>query len=145
MRELRTEITINAPPSTVWQILTDIDSYPAWNSFLRHVSGEMMAGGKLKICAYPPGGISFSFKPKVTRLVPDKELRWVGGLILPCVFVGEHIFELESSGAGTRLVQREKFNGFLVPLFWRSLNTHTRLGFEEMNLALKARAEESAR
>ena len=38
-------------------------------------------------------------------------------------------------------VQREEFRGVLVPFFWKSLDTHTRQGFEAMNAALKQRAE----
>ena len=35
----------------------------------------------------------------------------------------------------------EAFSVLLVPFFWRSLDTQTRKGFEEMNQALKLRAE----
>jgi hypothetical protein len=40
-----------------------------------------------------------------------------------------------------RFVQREAFRGLLVPLFARSLDNSTLRGFEEMNRALKERAE----
>jgi len=40
-----------------------------------------------------------------------------------------------------RFVQREVFRGLLVPLFSRSLDNNTQRGFEEMNHALKERAE----
>jgi hypothetical protein len=42
-----------------------------------------------------------------------------------------------------RFVQREVFKGLLVPLFARSLDNNTHRGFEEMNRALKERAEAS--
>ena len=57
------------------------------------------------------------------------------------VFDGRHIFELEPTPVGTRLVQREEFTGILVPLFARSLDKGTKAGFEAMNLAIKQRAE----
>jgi hypothetical protein len=65
--------------------------------------------------------------------------------MLPGLFDGEHIFTMDPLDAGrrTRLVHREEFRGVLVPLFWGSLDTATRQGFEEMNLALKKRVEEA--
>ena len=57
-------------------------------------------------------------------------------------FDGEHIFTIEPLEAGdVRFVQREIFTGVLVPLFMRWLEKDTRRGFEEMNRALKLRAE----
>jgi hypothetical protein len=35
----------------------------------------------------------------------------------------------------------ESFQGYLVPLLWRSVEPASRAGFEAMNRALKARAE----
>ncbi|HLE55364.1 MAG TPA: SRPBCC domain-containing protein [Thermoplasmata archaeon] len=61
---------------------------------------------------------------------------------IPGLFDGEHIFEIEPAGAGrTRFVQREVFRGLLVPVLARSLDRDTKRGFEEMNRALKMRAE----
>jgi hypothetical protein len=83
------------------------------------------------------------FKPTVLRAEPNRELRWLGRLWLPRLFDGEHVFVIEPlDETRVRFVQREEFNGLLVPLFARSLDTDTRRGFEEMNQALKARAEQ---
>jgi hypothetical protein len=61
------------------------------------------------------------------------------------LFDGEHIFEIKPSPEGkTRFIHRERFTGLLVPFVWRSLNTKTRRGFNEMNRALKRRAERIA-
>ena len=63
---------------------------------------------------------------------------------MPGIFDGEHIFSIEPLGTNqARFVQREIFTGLLVPLFTRELDTNTRRGFEEMNQALKARAEQA--
>ena len=83
-----------------------------------------------------------TFKPRVTRVVPEREFRWLGRLLIPGLFDGEHVFEIKPLGENrSGLVQREKFRGLLVPLLWRSLNTSTRQGFNEMNAALKLKAE----
>ena len=75
-------------------------------------------------------------------LEPKNEFRWLGSLIFPGIFDGEHIFQLEQiNDSKTKFIHRENFSGLLVPLFWKSLNTNTRKGFEEMNEALKERIE----
>jgi hypothetical protein len=57
---------------------------------------------------------------------------------------GVHSFTIETLQANRiRFAQREVFTGLLVPIFARSLNTDARSGFEEMNQALKSRAEQT--
>ena len=80
MKEIRTEIEIDAPVNEVWSILTDF------------------------------------------------------------------IFEVEPAGKNaTRFIQREKFNGILVGIFRKSLDTDIKNGFIAMNEALKKEAEKGGR
>ena len=83
-----------------------------------------------------------TFKPKVLNAEPERELRWLGHLLVPGLFDGEHSFTIQPLEENrVRFVQREAFKGLLVPLFSRSLDTNTQRGFEEMNRALKERTE----
>ena len=41
MREIVTEISINAAPETVWSHLVAFDSYPDWNPFITYAAGEV--------------------------------------------------------------------------------------------------------
>lgn len=83
-----------------------------------------------------------TFRPKVLVAEPNTELRWLGRLLIPGLFDGEHYFRLSSLGSNrTRLVHGERFSGVLVPFAKSSLESATRAGFEAMNKALKARAE----
>jgi hypothetical protein len=144
MRELQTSIAIDATPERVWEILTDFDSYPDWNPFIRSTRGKAEAGAKLENRLEPHGGRAMMFKPTVLVAEPVRELRWLGRLLLPGVFDGEHIFRIEPLERGrTRFVQAERFSGVLVPLFGKNLE-RTRRGFEAMNEALKQRAEAQA-
>ena len=86
-----------------------------------------------------------TFRPTVLKAEPNRELRWLGHLLISGLFDGEHSFTIEPLGESrVRFTQREVFTGLLVPLFARGLDTDTWRGFEEMNLALKARAEQVA-
>jgi hypothetical protein len=85
--------------------------------------------------------MDMTFKPVVLVAVPGRELRWIGRLLFPGLFDGEHSFIIEPiPGNSCRLVQAEKFTGLLVSLFGKGFDA-TAAGFEQMNQALKTRAE----
>jgi hypothetical protein len=145
MKELRSEIEIQASAERVWQLLTDFASFPQWNPFIRKASGNIRVGERLEVNIQPSGASGMTFRPSVVKAEPKRELRWLGHLLISGLFDGEHSFTIEPLGEGrVRFIQREVFTGLLVPLFARGLDTDTRRGFEEMNQALKARAEQVA-
>lgn len=144
MRELRTEIEIAAPPERVWEVVSDFDAYPEWNPFIRSIEGDAEVGSRLSVRIEPPGARGMTFKPTVRAVEPARELRWLGRLLLPGLFDGEHRLAIEPlDGGRSRFVQSERFNGLLVGLFGKTLAA-TERGFEEMNTALKRRAEEAS-
>ena len=143
MRELSTNIEISASAKVVWDILTDFDRFAEWNPFIPEARGDLQEGQRLNVRIAPPDGKGMTFKPTIKRVIPERQLRWLGRFIFPGLFDGEHVFEIEVlSEDRVRFVQREKFSGLLVSFLWRSLDTNTRRGFDEMNEALKNRAEE---
>jgi len=145
MKELRSEIEIQASAERVWQLLTDFPSFPQWNPFIRKASGAIRVGERLEVYIQPSGASGMTFRPTVLKAEPNRELRWLGHLLISGLFDGEHSFTIEPLGASrVRFTQREVFTGLLVPLFARGLDTDTRRGFEEMNQALKSKAEQAA-
>ena len=142
-KELNTNIEIDASANVVWEALTDFGRYNQWNPFISSIRGEAKQGGRLEILIQPPNGSEMTFHPVILELRPERELRWIGQLLLPGILDSEHQFQIESLGENrTRLINREVFFGLLVPLLWRDLNTNIRQGFEEMNRALKKLVEE---
>ena len=142
MKELRSEIEINASAERVWHVLTDFASFPQWNPFIRHASGEPKAGERLEVTIQLSGARGMTFHPTVLQTELNCELRWLGQLRLPGLFDGEHIFTIEQLDADrVRFTQREIFTGLLVPFRGDRLDIDTRRGFKEMNQALKKRAE----
>ena len=142
MKEIKTEILINASPEKVWKILTDFESYPNWNPFIVSIEENIRVGSIFKVVLHPPKSKPMTFKPTCISMEPNKEFIWLGKLFFPGIFDGKHIFELqETSATKTKLVQREEFNGLLLPLLWKQLDNHTRKGFELMNEKLKKEAE----
>ena len=142
MKELYTEMDIDAPAEHVWSILVQFGRYPEWNPFIVDVLGTAEPGARLRVTLSPPGGRAITMKPRVTEVVAGQTLEWLGHLGVPGLFDGRHRFELHDSPTGSRLIQREVFTGVLVPLFARSLDARTVKGFVAMNAALKRRAEQ---
>jgi hypothetical protein len=83
-----------------------------------------------------------TIKPRVIKVDKGKEFRWLGHLFFPGIFDGEHIFELLDRDKHTLFVQREEFKGLFSSPILKSIGSKTQKGFEEMNSALKALAEE---
>lgn len=142
MRELNTEIEINAPAEKVWSALMNFADYPQWNPFVREISGETKLGSTLTVNIKPEGGMGARLSPVVVKNDENRMFAWKGRLGISGVFDGQHEFILEPNKAGTvRFVQREEFSGFLVPVLWPVMEKSTRRGFEQMNAALKAFVE----
>lgn len=140
-RRIETNIDINAPSSRVWALLTDFARMPSWNPFIKSISGNLAQGARLAVHIAPPGSSGMHFKPTVLSVRPERELRWLGHLLVPGIFDGEHYFLLEPVGENrTRLTQGEKFSGLLVGLLASTLAA-TGAGFKAMNTALKQKAE----
>ncbi len=142
-KEIKSEILINATPEKVWTILTKFEDYPKWNPFIKSITGNVAVGNKITARLEPPEANGMTFKPKVLVFDANNEFRWIGHLIFPGLFDGEHKFELIDNGNGTTTFkQSEKFAGILVPFFKKMLDNNTKKGFEEMNKKLKELAEQ---
>lgn len=144
MEEFKTEIEISAKPERIWEILIDFDKYPKWNPLIRQIRGRVEIGSQLEILLESPEGKIIKFMPRVTISNPNTELRWFWKPFIPGLFEGEHIFTIKTlDKGGVLFIQKELLNGILVPLLGKMFFTKIGPGFEEMNRALKKRAETS--
>jgi hypothetical protein len=109
------------------------------------VAGTAAVGERLHVTPGPAGS-GPSFRPRVLEASPGRTLRWLGHLVVPGLFDGEHRFDIEDVGEGrSRLVHSETFGGLLVgPVLWRH-GEQTERSFEGVNAALKVRSEALAR
>ncbi|MCL2588218.1 MAG: SRPBCC domain-containing protein [Oscillospiraceae bacterium] len=142
LKEIKTQIVINASPNKVWSALTDFKRYPEWNPFILHVEGDVKEGSRIKIRVKPAESKIMTFKPTVLKMEPKKELRWLGSLVFKGLFDGEHSFELIDNDNGTTtFIHAERFSGIFVGRFNTS---NTKIGFELMNDRLKELIETRA-
>jgi hypothetical protein len=143
MKKIARTVEIDAPDDRVWDVLVDFAAYPEWNPFVTSVAGAPIVGSRLKIRLRPAGRRGMTFRPRVLAATPRRELRWLGRALIPGLFDGEHSFVIEPTGPSScRLVQGETFRGLLVGLFGSGLAA-TAEGFNQMNQALKDRAEQT--
>jgi hypothetical protein len=140
---IRTEIGIDASPERVWERLTDFDSFPAWNPFIRRARGRLEPGEELDIRLRLARRLTVPFRPRVTAVVPGRELRWLARLGAPHVFDVERSFVIEPRAqGGVRFVQSELCTGVLTPvLFAGPLQAWLYRGYDALNLAIRAQAE----
>jgi hypothetical protein len=141
MKEIRTEIVIEAPRQLVWDVLMDFEQFANWNPFIVSITGTPHIGEKL-VTTMLQGGKKQVFKPKVLVLDPGNRFEWKGKLPLGA-FTGQHYFILEDAGGGhTKFIHGEHFGGWLRKIILNKIGEQTRQSFIAMNHAL---AEEAVR
>jgi len=140
-QEERVETTahLDARANEVWAVLTDFPAYGEWNPFITEISGLLAEDERLEAAFQQPNGKTTRFKPRVLRVSPARQIRWLGKLGPGGLFDGEHYFVLEPQSDGTTvLTHGERFTGVLVPLM-KSLLADTEQAFNSMNAALEGR------
>lgn len=141
MRPVVTEITIQATPERVWNVLTDFDRYGEWSVFIREITGSPMVGSALRVVLSPKGKRGTTVRPRVSAAEAGRRFAWTGHLVHPFLFAGTHEFLLRADGHGrTRLIHAERFSG-LLPAIVRKPPKGAHDGFSRFNDTLKARAE----
>ena len=121
MKELSTEIEFEGTREEVWEILTDLSAYPAWNPFLQEIEGELRVGARLRVRLQPVDERGITMKPTVRAVEPGRELRWLGHLLVPGSSTGSIDSGSKARPGPVRFVQSERFGGVLVPLMWKRL------------------------
>lgn len=139
--KIETAIEIKASPERVWDVLTDLARYSEWNPMIREASGDIRQGTRLRVFFNPAGTRGKTFRPKLITVTANRELRWQGQPGVPALLESEHIFIIEHQSGGVRLVHDMIFYGLLIPLARKMFGKAVRGPFNDMNRALKERAE----
>ncbi|MAZ36760.1 SRPBCC domain-containing protein [Salibacteraceae bacterium] len=140
-KEINTQIIINASTAAVWSVLIDNENYEKWNPLIVKSEGKIELGKRIKN-TMNNGGKTMVFKPEIKELDTNKLFGWLGHLLIPGIFDGHHVFELQKiSENETLFIQRERFSGILSGLILKSIRKETTDSFEAMNEALRKEAE----
>jgi hypothetical protein len=142
MQLLETEIEINASPQTVWSVLDDISRYSEWNPTVPKISGKTKVDSVVELRLVQPNTPDLVLEPTIVRFVGARELRWISYGPDLSMLSAEHIFILKPRGdGGCRLIHNEIFTGTLVEQMWPGITVNGRKAYNDMNVALKKRAE----
>jgi hypothetical protein len=144
-KQLHTEVEIEATPDRVWEVLADFAAYHDWNPFIVEAAGRAVPGTRLELHMRLSSRRPTTIRPQVLEADPGRRLRWLGRMLAPGVFDGEHTFTIQPAGPGrARLTQHEEFRGLLAPLVLKLIGKATLASFHRMNQALKTRVEQPA-
>lgn len=131
MYEIQETIVIAAPPAAVWAVLEDYKSWPEWNTFVTSIQVQpphsaFTEGSRQTITIVPQvneGSGSEVYTNTISKLSPERELRWNGQIVFAAFFNTEHWCTLEEvagegglGGQCTRFVQGERCTGILSPV-----------------------------
>lgn len=142
MKENRNEIELHATAEQVWQVLTDLDKYSEWNPLLYRGVGEVEIGEAVEVSA-KTASKDMKFICKVTEVEPYHKFAWKFHVIHPFLFRGLHIFQIEPIDKQmVRFIDQEQFEGLLLPLQAKDLETNALSAMVEMGEALKKRVEQ---
>lgn len=143
MKSISTETIIDASREKVWKILSDFPAYPGWNPFITKITGDLTEGSKLNVTLQIEGRKPTSLSPSLVSVIPGEKICWQGKIFVKGLFDAIHYFILEETEDGkTRLTHGENFQGILVNPILKNIEKPTLEAFIQMNLALKAKAEQ---
>jgi hypothetical protein len=110
-------VNIRATPEKIWQLLTDAEGFPRWNSTITRIEGQIREGEKLRVHVR---GAERTFTPKISDFVPSKRMTWTGGV--PLVFQGVRTFRLTPCRDGSvDFAMQERMSGVMLPPAKKSL------------------------
>ena len=116
-------IEVKASPQAIWDAVVAVNDWPSWKPFVTksRIASERQAldiGTHFKMSLMLGGPAAVPMTAAISDFRPPSRLAWTGGA--PGVFYAEHSFDFEDLGNGvTRVVSRERFTGFLLPLILR--------------------------
>ncbi len=130
--------TINAPIERIWGLLTDADSYSAWNSAVLGIEGKIAEGEKIELRSTVDP--KRTFKLTVVEMEAPRAMVWADGMPLG-LFKGRRTFRLDGAdGEAVSFSMREEFSGPLAPLITKVIPDLTD-SFEQFGDSLQQAAE----
>jgi uncharacterized membrane protein len=131
----RSETEIDAPVETVWDVLTAVESWPAWNPDIKSVSleGELAEGASFRWKA-GPGTITSTIR----EIDAPRRIAWTGKTF---GINATHVYRLEDRNGKTFARTEESYEGLVARVLRRSLQKTLDKALEQGLAHLKREAE----
>jgi hypothetical protein len=148
MRKISSEIFIEAPAARVWDIISDFDAYPLWNTFTPRITltnDRCAVGAEFDLdCRMTERLYLENEHETILALEPDR-YRFCMGTSRTKGRPGIRSFRWQScepmEDGRTRFVNFEQFQGPLAPLVYLLYAKRLKKAFERYCAALKQYAE----
>jgi hypothetical protein len=138
VRSFEAVARIDASPTEVWALLTDVRGWRDWDSGVDRVEGRVALGERITV--YATMIRSRPFTATVTELRPAEAMRWRGGLPLGIAVIDRTYSIDAQDDGGTVLTVREDHSGPLAGLLGRT-TPDLNPSFRQFCAGLKAKAE----
>jgi uncharacterized protein YndB with AHSA1/START domain len=135
----RTQMQIAADPQTVWDALTDFETWPAWKRDVRSLSmrGPVAPGSTFEWKAGPG-----TIKSRLEEVDAPRRIAWTGSTF---GIKAIDVFRLEARDGGTLVTEEESWDGLLARLFPARMRRTLQSGIDRGVEALRVEAERRAR
>ncbi|MFI6775062.1 SRPBCC family protein [Nocardia sp. NPDC050412] len=149
----RTEILINAPLDTIWNLQTDVERWPSWQkpvtSMKRLDSGPLQAGSQFRWTTPAPAtattpATTLTITSTVRQLQPERCIRWSGPAIGDGMRIdgGIHVWTFTPMEGGVLVRTEENWNGAQVEADVPTSTHFLGAGLEAWLADLRTAAEE---
>lgn len=134
--------TIHAPAKQVWQTLTDLSSYPEWNTFTTKVVGQPKIGTDVELHVHMPVRGDRISTETVKCVEEGKQLSWGMTMLLPIFLKAQRDQVLIPIDEHSCTYQTwDSLSGLLAPLVVALFGEEMRNGFNRVGQGLKQRCE----
>ncbi len=101
-------ISIQAPPATVWRLLSEIERWPSWHAAITRaqLEGPLASG---TVFRWTSGGTAIV--STIQLLEAGRRLGWTGRALGTATI---HIWNVEASEGGTLVTTAESMSGWLI-------------------------------
>ena len=129
------ELAIAASPKAIWDVLTDLESWPRWNPDVKSMSVQGgLAQGSVFRWRAGPGTITST----IQQVEPPRLIAWTGATF---GIKARHVYRLESRGEATLVHTEESYEGLVARLLRGSLQKTLEKGLSDGLRYLQAEAE----
>ena len=127
-------------PEILWELLSNVDGWSAWNPLYPKSRGEIRIGAQLELTEALPGRTTRDARPVVLEWMPLEQIHWrdsrSDGWVKSVRFIEVDIV----SATGCIVSNGEIFTGLLAKRHFKAHRTAHLEGFRAMNEALIHRA-----
>jgi hypothetical protein len=134
-------IGVQTPAPVIWEMVSNVNGWPAWNPLYPKAKGEIGFGAELELEVALPGEAPRAIKPKVTDWTPGEQIIWqlsmMGGLIRSIRYI-----EIETLDNGNCIFSNgEFFEGPAMRLIGKKTQKAIKAGFRAFGETVRDRAE----